>query len=187
MRRISLWLSTLIIAFGAAFAGTDVKVPAFSAITATSGVEVTLIYGTTPRVTVLEGDISKARIEVRDGHTLEISGCSGWCVFHKTLKVEVVAPRIDGIVAHSGADVEARGNFPKVANLHVTAHSGGDVDAFAIPADTVDVNANSGGDARVTVLGSLNANANSGGDIHYKGHPAHSNTKTNSGGDIHGE
>jgi hypothetical protein len=187
MRRLSLFLAAATLMASAAFAGTDVKVPPFSAITATSGVDVTLIYGPSPRVTVIQGDISKARIEVRDGHTLEISGCNGLCVFHKTLKVEVVAPRIDGVVAHSGADVAARGNFPKVPNLHVTAHSGGDVDAFAIPADTVDVNANSGGDAKVTALVSLNANANSGGDITYRGHPPHANIKTSSGGDINGE
>lgn len=172
---------------GVSFAGTDVAVPPFSSISAHSGANVKLIYGPNQRVTVTKGNLKKGKIEVNDGHTLDIAGCDGWFCWNNTLHVEVVTPKIEGVVAHSGADVIASGSFPKQPHLNVQAHSGGDVDLAAIPADTVDVEAHSGGSADVKAFSSLNAKAHSGGDVTYAGHPAHINAQSNSGGDISGK
>ncbi len=168
----------------AAVAGTGVAVPPFSGLVAHSGAEVKLIYGPKQRVSVTKGDPKKGRIEVKDGHTLDIAGCNGWFCWNNTLHVEVVTPKIDAVEAHSGANVTASGNFPKQPHLKVQAHSGGDANLAAIPADTVDVQANSGGSAQVKALSTLNAEANSGGDVTYSGHPAHLNSQTNSGGEV---
>ena len=181
-------VTTAVFLFTAAgFAGTDVSVPPFSKVVAHSGADVKLIYGAKERVTVIKGELKDGYIQVKSDGTLEIAGCKGFCMFHKTLEVEVVAPRIESVVAHSGADVTATGNFPKEPQLSVQAHSGGEVNVTAIPADTVDVQAHSGGDAHVKALSTLNAQAHSGGNVTYSGHPAHINSQSNSGGSVSGE
>lgn len=184
MTRLIALIAAPLLLSAFAFAGTDVPVSSFSGISANSGADVKLIYGPTQRITVVKGDLKKARIQVKDGKTLEISGCTGFCWGNNTLEVEVVTPKIDAIVAHSGADVKATGAFPRQRYLYVQAHSGGDADVEAIPSDTVDVVAHSGGSARVNVLWTLNAQAHSGGDVHYSGHPPHINSQTHSGGDV---
>jgi hypothetical protein len=187
MIRLTALIAAPLLLCSAALAGTDVAVPQFSSLTAHSGADVKLIYGPNQRVTVVKGDLKKARIEVKDGHTLDIAGCDGWFCWNNTLHVEVVTPKIEAVVAHSGADVTASGNFPKQPHLSVQAHSGGEADLTAIPADTVDVVAHSGGSAHVKALSTLNAQAHSGGDVTYFGHPVHINSQTNSGGDINGK
>lgn len=178
-----LFVASLLLS-AAAFAGSDVSVPHFTDLRAHSGANVKLVYGPTQRVTVIKGDLSKGHIEVKDGRTLDIAACSGFCWGDHRLDVEVVTPRVESVGVDSGADVKASGNFPKQPHLSVHASSGGDVDVKAIPAESVDANANSGGDAYVQALSTLNANANSGGDVHYSGHPAHVNSQSNSGGGV---
>lgn len=187
MIRFASAAAAILLLTTASFAGTDVPVPPFSKLLAHSGADVKLIYGPKERVTVIRGELKDGYIQVKDGSTLEISGCKSFCMFHKALVVEVVAPRIESVIAHSGADISATGNFPKEPHLVVQAHSGGDVNVTAIPADTVDVQAHSGGDAHVKVLSTLNAQAHSGGDVTYSGHPAHINSQTNAGGSVSGE
>lgn len=188
MIRLTALLATPFLFTALAFAGTTVSVPHFSDLSVHSGADVKLVYGQTQRVTLIKGDLKKGRIQVNDGHTLEVSGCDGlFCWGSHPMEVEVVTPRVESVTAHSGADVTASGNFPKQPHLNVLAHSGGDVDVRAIPADTVDAQAHSGGDVHVKALTNLNANAHSGGDIHYSGHPAHINSQTHSGGDVTAE
>lgn len=188
MIRLTALIATSALLCTAALAGTDVTVPPFSSLNANSGADVKLIYGPKQRVTVIKGDLKKGKIQVTNGHTLEISGCKGWfCWGNHSFDVEVVTPNIDAVAASSGADVTASGNFPKQPHLAAHANSGGDVDLAAIPAQTVDVQANSGGSVRVKALSTLNAQANSGGDVTYSGHPAHINSQTNSGGNVSGK
>lgn len=179
--------AALVLVSGAGVAGPDVTVPEFSAINAHAGADVMIHYGKTQRVAVIKGDLKRGHITVKDGRTLDISGCDGFCMGTHSLKVEVTVPRLDSVIAHSGGSAEADGNFPKVPKLYVKAHSGGDVDVMAMPADFVEVEAHSGGDAKVTALNTLKARAHSGGDVTYKGHPPHVDASTNSGGDINGE
>lgn len=186
IRSTVLIISSLLLCT-AAFAGTDITVPPFTGLNVHSGADVKLIYGPTQRVTLIKGDLKKGRIQVKDGKTLDISGCEGFCWGHHDFEVDVVTPQIEAVVAHSGADVKASGNFPKQPSLNVQAHSGADVDLDAIPADAVNVVAHSGGSAHVKALTTLNAKAHSGGDVTYSGHPAHINSQTNSGGDISGD
>lgn len=188
MIRLAALIATSLVLCTAALAGTDVAVPPFSGLTAHAGADVKLIYGPNQRVTVVKGDLKKGKIEVKDGHTLDIAGCDGFfCWGITTLHVEVVTPKIEAVVAHSGGDVTASGDFPKQPHLSVQAHSGGEANLAAVPAETVDVQAHSGGSAHVKALSTLNAQAHSGGDVTYSGHPAHINSQTHSGGDISGD
>lgn len=188
MIRLSALIAAPLLLCTAALAGTDVAVPSFSSLNAHAGANVKLIYGPQQRVTVVKGDLKKGKIQVEHGNTLDISGCSGlFCWGNHTFEVEVVTPKIEAVEASSGGDVTASGNFPKQPHLTVHANSGGDARLAAIPADTVDVRASSGGSAEVKALSTLNAHANSGGDVNYWGHPAHINSQTNSGGDVTGK
>ncbi len=187
MIRLTALIVTLVALGTASYAGTDVSVPHFFGISVHSGANVKLIYGPTQRVTLIRGDLRTGRIQVKDGKTLEISGCEGFCWGNHPFEVEVVTPKIDAVVAHRGADVKASGAFPRQLYLYVQAHSGADVDLSAVPADTADVVAHSGGEAHVKALWKLNAKAHSGGDIRYSGHPAHINSQANSGGEVSGD
>lgn len=187
MIRFAAAVATAALLTSASFAGTDIKLPPFSGINAHSGAQVNVHYGPVQHVTVITGDLKVAKIQVTGGNTLDVSACEGICWGSHQLKLDIVSPRIDSIVAHSGGGVSADGNFPKLPKLAVTAHSGGAVNAVAIAADQVDVEAHSGGSTRVKALQTLNAHAHSGGSIQYQGHPAHINSQTNSGGSISGE
>ena len=175
--------TTALILTGAAFAGTEVKFASFSGISVHSGAHVILRHGTTQRVTVVKGDLGKADLHV-SGNTLDISPCKAWCWHVGEFEVEVISPKIDNVVAHSGGALQASGEFPKQASLHLTAHSGGAIEARAIPADAVNALAHSGGAIQLKALSSLEAEANSGGTISYTGNPPHLSIQSNSGGSI---
>lgn len=188
MRRLIALLAAPLLFSAAAFAGSDVNVPRFTDVAARAGAEVKLVYGPTQRVTVVEGDVKRGRIEVVDGRRLEISACDGaFCWGSHKLVVEVVTANVEAVEAQSGAAVTASGSFPKQARLSVQANSGGHADVRAIPGETVDVRASSGGSAHVQALSSLNAKASSGGHIRYAGHPAKVDSRSSSGGSIGSE
>ena len=167
-----------------AFAGTDVHVPAFSAITAHSGAGVILHHGPTQRVTILKGDLKTSRIEVK-GNSLDIEGCHGWggCWGYK-LEIEIMSPNIQALEAHGGGAIRAEANFPQQKQLNLQAHGGGAIDVRAIPAENVNAEAHGGGAIRLKALVSLTANAHGGGAITYTGNPKQVQSSTNGGGAI---
>jgi hypothetical protein len=182
IRFVALSTAALILT-GAAFAGTDVKLPPFSGITVHGGAHVILRHGTVQRVTVVKGDLGKADLHI-SGTTLDISPCKTWCWHVGEFEVEIISPKIDDVVAHSGGALQADGEFPKQASLHLTAHSGGAIEARAIPADAVNALAHSGGSIQLKALSSLEAMAHSGGSISYTGNPPHLSIQSHSGGSI---
>lgn len=186
MIRFASLTAAAVLFTAASLAGSDVQLPAFTALNVHSGAHAVVHYGATQRVTVLKGDMKNAVIRVKDG-SLELSACNGWCFGNHELEVEIVAPKIDTLTAHSGGAIKVEGNYPKKSSLNIEAHSGGAVEASAIPAENANVQAHSGGSVHVKVLSALNAQAHSGGSISYAGRPPHVASQTNSGGSIHGE
>lgn len=184
MIRFATLTATALLFAGTALAGTDVKVPAFTGINAHGGAGVVLRAGPVQRVTILEGDVSKADIHVR-GNILDISPCKNWCWNVKELKVEVVTPRVESIEAHGGGAVRAEGQFAKMPRLTIEAHGGGAVNTVAIPADAVHVEAHGGGAVKVQALQSLDAEAHGGGVISYTGNPPTVRSESHGGGSIH--
>lgn len=184
IRPLALIISAALLG-GAAFAGTDVKVPPFSGIDVHGGGDVKLVYGPVQRVTVIKADMKVARIEVK-GNTLDLSPCEGVCWGDHPLVVEIVSPKIENLNIHGGGSIRATGNFEKVSNLNIEVHGGGDADISAIPAQSVRANVHGGGDLKVKALDSLDAEVHGGGDITYVGHPPHIRSKTHGGGSIQG-
>ncbi|GAA0540208.1 hypothetical protein FHS83_003813 [Rhizomicrobium palustre] len=185
MTRIASLLASAALLTGASFAGTDLTLPAFSALNMHAGAHAKVHYGPQQKVTVIRGDMKVARVEVR-GNVLDASACTGFCLGPHELELDIVTPHLDAITAHSGGGVSVDGAYPKQNRLDVTAHSGGSVEATAIAADSVDVTAHSGGSAHVKALTQLKAHAHSGGSVRYEGHPAQIENNTNSGGSVSG-
>ena len=184
MIRFLVAATAALILTGATFAGTEVKFAPFSGISIHSGGHVILRHGTVQRVTVVKGDLSKADLHITGGNTLDISPCKTWCWHVGYFEVEIVSPKIDNVVAHSGGALRASGEFPKQASLQLTAHSGGAIETLAIPVDNVTALAHSGGAIQLKVLSSLEATAHSGGAINYTGNPPHLVVQSHSGGSI---
>jgi hypothetical protein len=186
MIRIAAAAATLAFLTGAAFAGTDMNFPVFSGINVHGGGSVVLRHGPVQRVTVIKGDLSKIDLHM-SGNTIDISPCKNWCWGTNPLEVEIVSPKIDTFEVHGGGEIKAVGEFPRQPALRVDVHGGGDLDARAIPADTVNANVHGGGDAYVNAVSSLNAEVHGGGDLTYVGNPPHISSQTHGGGSIHKE
>ena len=81
----------------------------------------------------------------------------------------------------SAGDIEITG---KVRSLVAESSSAGQIDADELEAESVEVEASSGGSAKVFVTKKLDANASSGGSVRYRGNPEKSNTESSSGGSV---
>lgn len=167
----------------AAFAGPELKFPAFTGINVHGGAHVVLRHGNVQRVTVTKGDAGKADLHM-SGTSLDISPCKNWCWNVGPFEVEIVSPKIDAVEAHGGGALEAVGEFPHQGVLTVAAHGGGAIDTRAIPADTVTAAAHGGGAVHVRALNALVAAAHGGGAISYAGNPPKVVTQTGGGGAI---
>lgn len=184
MRSLVICAAVSALACAAANAATDLKLPPFSAIEARGGSQVILHRGPMQRVAVIKGDMNVASVTVV-GDKLVVQQCKNWCWHTGELVIEVTTPNaIQELTAHGGADILARGQFPRQPQLRATAHGGGDIDAKAIPVDAVVAEAHGGGDIHVQALSSLQAEAHGGGDIHYTGNPPKVQASTHGGGDV---
>ena len=185
MRSLFASVAVLLLAAAPAIAAGGVNVPPFSSIEARGGSHVILHHGATQHVAIIKGDMNVSRVSVVSGK-LVIDPCPNTCWFwsHHELEVDVVAPNVDALEAHGGADIDARGPFPRQAQMHAEAHGGGDIDIRAIPVEHVTALAHGGGDVKVQALSSLDAEAHGGGDITYVGHPAKINSKVHGGGNV---
>jgi hypothetical protein len=97
-----------------------------------------------------------------------------------SIDIQVEAETIE-ISASSAGDVELQG---KVKRLNADVSSAGEIDAYDLTADVVDVEASSGGSAKVNAVKEIIANASSGGSIRFRGNPERSNTNSSSGGSV---
>jgi len=168
-----------------ALAAGEVPLAPFTAIDASGGANVILKHGAAQHVTLLKGDLKVTKFEVR-GNTLVITPCEGFwnCPWHYNLTVEVVSPLIERIEIHGGADLDAKGPFPRQKKLIVEAHGGADVDVRAIAADEATADAHGGGDIHLGEVRALHAEAHGGGDITYRGNPQPLVMQTHGGGSI---
>lgn len=133
---------------GSSFKNADVKViiqtPGISALSASAGADVIAID---PLI---------------NSRSLEIDATSG-----AEIEAAVDAPEIE-VKATSGATVQLRG---RTRNMAVSTSSAGEVEAFALKAETVDVKASSASSAEVFASVQLNAAASSASNVRFRGKP----------------
>ncbi len=187
LRSALAWSGFALLSVTAAQAGTDLNLPAFSAIEIHGGGNVIVHHGKAQRVTVIKGDLKVAHVTV-SGNTLIVEPCRNWCWHTGDLEVDVTVPKaIDALTIHGGGHIEARGDFPQQQQLHVTVNGGGDIDAKALRSNSVWAEVNGGGAEHVNALNELNAATHGGGEVRYVGNPAQLRTNTQGGGDIRRE
>lgn len=114
-----------------------------------------------------EGVLSADELEV---------GCSSAA----TVDLEISVSDLEVEVSSAG-DVELEGRATRAS---INASSAGQIDAYDLQVDVLDVEVNSAGSAKVSVVKELNAEASSGGNVRYRGNPSKSRTDSNSGGSV---
>jgi hypothetical protein len=97
-----------------------------------------------------------------------------------TIDIQIEVDDLE-VSASSAADLELRG---RARNVDIDASSAGEVDAYELVADDVQVDVSSGAAAKVNAVKEIDAHASSGGSIRYKGNPERSNTNSSSGGSV---
>jgi uncharacterized protein YaiE (UPF0345 family) len=83
--------------------------------------------------------------------------------------------------ASSAAEIVLQG---KTKLLEVEASSAADINCYDFGSETVNANASSAGDIKVSVTKDFDAHASSGGSVRYRGNPSRSNTGSSSGGSV---
>ena len=165
-RIAALSAAAMVLAFGispSASAETRTfDLPAFDAVTVTSGVDAEIIVGgdQSVRAEAESGDIlDKLELSVRNGRlTIEIDrnfldfifdgGLSEWFSGGPKVTVHLTTPVLTELEARSGSDVRARGMTGD--NLSIDASSGATIDARELTADFVAVDGSSGAWAGVS-------------------------------------
>lgn len=109
------------------------------------------------------------------GNRLVIDATSGAIV---TLNVNVNALELSSV---QGAVVKLEG---KAIFQQTKVNTGGELFAYNLISDEVEIKANTGGVAQVSANKILDASAGTGGTINYKGNPSQRNVKTNLGGEV---
>lgn len=97
-----------------------------------------------------------------------------------SIDIEIDVQDVD-ISASSAADIELQG---KAKKLTADVSSAGEVDAYDLVSETVNIEASSAGSVKVNVTKEITAEASSGGSVRYKGNPERSNTNSSSGGSV---
>ncbi len=110
-----------------------------------------------------------------EGDKLKIRSNSG-----AEMELELQMKALDATVSE-GATLELSG---QVETQEVKAFTGGQYKGFDLQCKHTYVTSNTGGEARVVALESLEAKGNTGGSIRYKGDPEEKHTKTILAGDI---
>lgn len=173
----------------------------FTNVEANAGTDVDVTVG--PGFSVDVSGPGADRIVSRvQGHTLVVERQRG---FHlgasPRARVRVSMPRVEGLSASSGADLNVTGvdggdialDSSSGADLRVSGRcasftadvsSGADIHAQDLRCENGSIDASSGGDARVFASGRLNVDASSGGGVVAYGNPGIGNIDLSSGGSL---
>ncbi len=170
----------------------------FTRVNASAGTDVTVTVG--PGYSVDVSGPGADRVVTRvSGDTLIVERRRGWSWGTQRADVRVTMPRVAGLAASSGADLNVSGvDSPSIdldassgADLRVSgrcgvfradASSGADIHAQDLRCENGSVDVSSGADARVYATGRLDVDASSGADVHAYGNPGIGNIDLSSGG-----
>lgn len=151
-------------------AASVVSVGPFRSLTLRNGGHVVVRHGSTPRVTVLEGNTDGSRVRV-EGERLVIDRCADHCPRGYRLTVEVVTPGIDEIRVEDGGIVATHGDFPRQGECRAAVEDGGTIDMRSMAVTDVAATVHSGGRILTKPGGALVAKVVQGGAVTYWGSP----------------
>lgn len=141
----------------------------FDSVELRGGGHVTLRYGATEKVTLLQGSTAYTKFHVEDGNKLVIDVCESDCPSHYDLDVEIVTPRVTGVAIDGGGHIEAASGFPEQGMVAAAVNGGGDVDLRALTAQTGTASVAGGGKIHIHAAKELTAAVEGGGSIRYSG------------------
>jgi hypothetical protein len=169
-----------------ASAETVVQVDKFNALELHGGGTITIKQGPVQRVTVIEDNNGRSRVEVvdrGDGGRLILSSCHGACWGPGHFEVLVETPVMSSVSIMGGGHIVAEGNFAPQGAVAAAIHGGGVIDVKAMPARAASASIHGGGKILVSAQSSLAAAIYGGGSIRYLGQPAVS-TSIHGGGSV---
>lgn len=143
----------------------------FNSVELRGGGTVTLVPGSTERVTILEGSSQISRLNVEREGQLVIDTCKGDCPHSYRLSVEIQAPRVPDLAVSGGGRIAVSNGFASQRQLSAAVNGGGLVDARAVEAGNVSAAVNGGGELLVRARGILSGAVNDGGHVRYWGSP----------------
>ena len=170
--RSTLPLFIMALAVSAPAVATEaVSVQPFRTVELRGGGDVTLVPGSTQRVTILNGSSQYTRIYVERDGKLRIDACNERCPHDYNLQVRIESPRAPDVAISGGGTIKAAGGFAPQGHLAAAVNGGGRIDVRAIEATDVAAAVNGGGDIFVRPRSTLSAAVHGGGGIRYSGNP----------------
>ena len=148
-----------------------VNVPEFRGVELRGGGVVTVIPGSTQRVTIEEGSSQFTRMHVTADGKLRIDTCNERCPQHYRLQVVIQSPRAPDLAVSGGGLIATAGGFGSQSQLSAAVNGGGRIDARSIDAVNVSAAVNGGGELLVRPRVTLSAAVNGGGHVRYWGNP----------------
>jgi uncharacterized Zn ribbon protein len=183
MKSILLLAAAASLIATAALAGETVNVGPFRAIELRGGGEVTVHRGDAQRVTIVAGSTQYTSFTMEDGQTLVIDACDRSCPNGEyDLRIDIATPDIHGVAVDGGGNIQVSGDLP-LKRFAAAVNGGGNIDARAVHADTVNAAVNGGGKIKVYAGSDLHAAVSGGGLIQYWGNP-HISSAVSGGGDV---
>ena len=152
----------------------------FTKVDANAGTDVQVTVGGAFRVEVTGRDAARIITRVQ-GDTLIVEPVRGFSWRGRQANIRVTMPRVVGLSASSGADLQVSGTC---ASFTADASSGADIDARQLHCENGSVDVSSGADARVFASGRLDVGASSGGGVVAYGNPGIGNIDLSSGGSL---
>ena len=173
MRSIVPLFAVVFAASAPVLATEVVPVPQFRSVELRGGGAVTIVPGSSQRVTILEGTSQITSMRVDHGGKLEIDTCrSGQCPNAYRLRVEIQSVRVPDLAVNGGGLISTSAGFAPQSQLSAAVNGGGKIDARSIEATNVSAAVNGGGELMVRPRGALSAAVNGGGRVRYWGTPS---------------
>jgi hypothetical protein len=154
-----------------AIASEAVSVPGFRSVELHGGGRVTVVPGSTQRVTILEGSSRFTRMHVEGNGQLRIDTCNEQCPRQYRLTVQIQSPAVPDLAVSGGGIISAVGGFRPQSRLATAVNGGGRIDARAVEGGNVSAAVNGGGEVLVRPRSLLSAAVNGGGVVRYWGNP----------------
>ena len=144
----------------------------FSKLRVENGIDVSLIQGDRPSVTIdADDNLLKDIVTEVDGGELRISRTrNSGRFFGSDAKVRLTFVQLSGIRASGGSDIDG-GSDVKLDELSVSASGGSDIAAGDLRADRVTLRVSGGSDAHVNAKDAIELDASGGSDVTVSGDP----------------
>ena len=172
MRSLLPLFAVALAASAPVLATETVPVPSFRSVELRGGGNVSVVPGSTERVTILEGSSQVTHIYIYDRDQLRIDTCNERCPQNYRLRVQIQSPNVPSLAISGGGSIGTSGGFAPQGHLAVAVNGGGNIDARSLDVSSVSAAVNGGGNIFVRPRASLQAAVNGGGHIRYSGNPS---------------